>query len=115
MPKNSAKQNTTWTKELRPYFQLENVRQGAFDLAGKLFGLKFQKLDSMPTYHADVEMFEVTDVDGSLIGVLYTDYFPRAGKRTGAWMDNHHLLQKDGVNYRPIIVNVGNFTKPTAG
>jgi peptidyl-dipeptidase Dcp len=103
-------------EELRPYFQLENVRQGAFDLAGKLFGLKFQKLDSMPTYHADVEMFEVTDVDGSLIGVLYTDYFPRAGKRAGAWMDNlTPQYKKDGVNYRPIIVNVGNFTKPTAG
>jgi peptidyl-dipeptidase Dcp len=103
-------------EELRPYFQLENVRQGAFDLAGKLFGLKFQKLDSMPTYHADVEMFEVTDADGSLIGVLYTDYFPRAGKRAGAWMDNlTPQYKKDGVNYRPIIVNVGNFTKPTAG
>ena len=103
-------------EELRPYFQLENVRQGAFDLAGKLFGLKFQKLDSMPTYHPDVEMFEVTDVDGSLIGVLYTDYFPRAGKRAGAWMDNlTPQYKKDGVNYRPIIVNVGNFTKPTAG
>ncbi len=103
-------------EELRPYFQLENVRQGAFDLAGKLFGLKFQKLDSMPTYHADVEMFEVTDADGSLIGVLYTDYFPRAGKRAGAWMENiTPQYKKDGVNYRPIIVNVGNFTKPTAG
>lgn len=103
-------------EELRPYFQLENVRQGAFDLAGKLFGLKFQKLDSMPTYHADVEMFEVTDADGSLIGVLYTDYFPRAGKRAGAWMENiTPQYKKEGVNYRPIIVNVGNFTKPTAG
>jgi peptidyl-dipeptidase Dcp len=58
-------------EQLRPYFKLDNVRKGAFDLAGKLWGLKFKKLEGMPTYHADVEMFEVTDADGSLIGVLY--------------------------------------------
>ena len=75
-------------EQLRPYFKLENVRQGMFDLVGKLYGLKLEKLDSMPTYHPDVEMFKVTDADGSLIGVLYTDYFPRAGKRAGAWMEN---------------------------
>lgn len=102
-------------EQLRPYFKLENVRQGVFDLAGKLWGLKFKKLDGMPTYHADVEMFEVTDADGSLIGVLYTDYFPRPGKRAGAWMNNiTEQYKKDGKNYRPIIANVGNFTKPTA-
>ena len=101
-------------EQLRPYFKLENVRQGMFDLVGKLYGLKLEKLDSMPTYHPDVEMFKVTDADGSLIGVLYTDYFPRAGKRAGAWMENiTPQYKKDGVNYRPIIVNVGNFTKPT--
>ena len=102
-------------EELRPYFKLDNVRKGAFDLAGKLWGLKFKKLEGMPTYHADVEMFEVTDADGSLIGVLYTDYFPRPGKRAGAWMNNiTEQFVKDGKNHRPIIVNVGNFTKPTA-
>nr|MBP6634852.1 M3 family metallopeptidase [Paludibacter sp.] len=102
-------------EELRPYFKLDNVRKGAFDLAGKLWGLKFKKLEGMPTYHADVEMFEVTDADGSLIGVLYTDYFPRPGKRAGAWMNNiTEQFVKDGKNHRPIIINVGNFTKPTA-
>ncbi|MBP1677780.1 MAG: peptidyl-dipeptidase Dcp [Bacteroidetes bacterium] len=101
-------------EQLRPYFKLENVRQGVFDLATKIYGLKFKKLDGMPSYHPDVEMFEVTDADGSLIGVLYTDYFPRAGKRAGAWMENiTPQYKKDGVNHRPIIVNVGNFTKPT--
>jgi len=100
---------------LKPYFKLENVRQGVFDLASKLYGLKFKKLDNMPLYHPDVEAFEVSDADGSLIGVLYTDYFPRAGKRAGAWMENiTPQYKKDGVNHRPIICNVGNFTKPTA-
>lgn len=101
-------------EELRPYFKLENVRQGVFDLASKLYGLKFTKLENMPSYHSDVEMFEVKDANDSLIGVLYTDYFPRAGKRAGAWMENMTpQYKKDGVNHRPIIVNVGNFTKPT--
>lgn len=102
-------------EELRPYFQMENVRQGAFDLASKLYGLTFKKLEGMPVYHPDVEVFEVNDADGSLIGVLYTDYYPRAGKRAGAWMnDIRGQYKKDGVNHRPIIINVGNFTKPTA-
>ena len=101
-------------EQLRPYFKLENVRQGVFDLATKLYGLKFKKLEGMPAYHPDVEMFEVSDANGSLIGVLYTDYFPRAGKRAGAWMENiTPQYKKNGVNHRPIIVNVGNFTKPT--
>lgn len=100
---------------LKPYFKLENVRQGVFDLATKLWGLKFKKLEEMPIYHKDVEVFEVSDADGSLIGVLYTDYFPRPGKRAGAWMENiTPQYKKDGVNHRPIICNVGNFTKPTA-
>ena len=100
---------------LRPYFKMENVRQGAFDLAGTLWGLKFTKLEGMPIYHSDVDVFEVNDADGSLIGVLYTDYYPRAGKRSGAWMSDFKAqYKKDGVNHRPIIVNVGNFTKPTA-
>lgn len=102
-------------EELRPYFKLENVRKGVFALATKLWGLQFKPLQNMPKYHPDVEAFEVTNADGSLIGVLYTDYFPRAGKRAGAWMNNvTEQYIKDGVNHRPIIVNVGNFTKPTA-
>lgn len=99
---------------LRPYFKLENVRQGVFDLASKLYGLKFKKLSDMPVYDPDVEVFEVNDADDSLIGILYTDYFPRAGKRAGAWMNNiEDQYIKDGKNNRPIICNVGNFTKPT--
>jgi len=100
---------------LKPYFKLENVRQGVFDLTTKLFGLKYKKIDGMPIYHPDVEVFEVTDANDSLIGILYTDYFPRAGKRAGAWMNNiSEQYIKDGVNHRPIICNVGNFTKPTS-
>jgi len=101
-------------ESLKPYFKLENVRQGVFDLASKLYGLKFKKLTGMPVYHPDVEVFEVDNADGSLIGILYTDYFPRAGKRAGAWMNNiTEQYVKDGVDHRPIICNVGNFTKPT--
>ena len=101
-------------EQLRPYFKLENVRKGVFDLTTKLFGLKYEKLEGMPVYHKDVEVFKVTDADGKLIGILYTDYFPRAGKTVGAWMSNfQEQYIKDGVNQRPIIVNVGNFTKPT--
>jgi len=102
-------------EELKPYFKLENVRQGVFDLATKLYGLQFVKLQNMPIYHPDVEVFEVKDKDGSLIGILYTDYFPRAGKHAGAWMNNiSEQYKKAGINHRPIICNVGNFTKPTA-
>ena len=100
---------------LRPYFKLENVRQGVFGLATKLYGLKFKKLTDMPVYDPDVEVFEVSNADGSLIGILYTDYFPRAGKRAGAWMNNiTDQYKKDGINHRPMICNVGNFTKPTS-
>jgi len=100
---------------LRPYFKLENVRQGVFGLATKLYGLKFKKLSDMPVYDPDVEVFEVSNADGSLIGILYTDYFPRAGKRAGAWMNNiTDQYKKDGINHRPVICNVGNFTKPTS-
>ena len=99
---------------LRPYFKLENVRQGVFNLASKLYGLKFEKLKDMPVYDPDVEVFKVTDASDSLIGILYTDYFPRPGKRAGAWMNNIvDQFKKDGINHRPIICNVGNFTKPT--
>ena len=100
---------------LKPYFKLENVRQGVFDLASKLYGLKFEKLKDMPVYDPDVEVFKVTDAKNALIGILYTDYFPRAGKRAGAWMNNIvDQYKKNGINNRPIICNVGNFTKPTS-
>jgi peptidyl-dipeptidase Dcp len=101
---------------LRPYFQLENVRQGAFSVAGKLYGLTFEKRSDIPKYHEDVETFEVKDADGSLIGILYTDFFPRESKRGGAWMSNFREQYKQaGENIRPVIVNVGNFSKPTEG
>ena len=99
----------------KAYFKLENVRKGAFDLAGKLWGLQFKQLEDMPVYNPEVEVFEVSDSDGSLIGILYTDYFPRAGKRAGAWMNEvSPQYVRDGVNHRPIVINVGNFTRPTA-
>ena len=98
-------------EQTKPYFQMENVRQGVFDLTTDLFGLQYEKLENIPTYHADVEGFKVTDADGSLIGVILTDYFPRSTKRGGAWMTNF-VEQELGV--RPVIVNVGNFAKPTA-
>jgi len=101
---------------LRPYFKMENVRQGVFDVAGKIWGLKFKKLEGRPAYHPEVEAFEVTNADGSLIGVLLTDYYPRPGKRAGAWMNNYkEQYYRNGKNLRPVIVNVGNFTRPSAG
>lgn len=100
---------------LRPYFKLENVRQGVFDLASRLYGLQFKKLNNMPVYNPEVEVFEVLDADGSLVGILYTDYFPRAGKQSGAWMNNiSEQYIKNGINHRPVICNVGNLTKSTA-
>lgn len=102
-------------ESLRPYFKMENVRQGAFDLASKLWGLRFTALNDYPKYHPDMEAFKVTDAEGALMGILITDYFPRPGKRAGAWMNEYRNQQyKDGKNIRPIIVNVGNFTKPTS-
>ncbi len=100
---------------IRPYFKMGNVRQGAFDLAGKLWGLQFTALTDYPKYHPDMEAFKVTNADGSLVGVLITDYFPRPGKRAGAWMNEYRKQHyRDGQNIRPVIVNVGNFTKPTS-
>ncbi len=101
-------------EQTKPYFQMENVRQGVFDLTTKLFGLQYEKLEDIPVYHSDVEGFKVTDADGSLIGVILTDYFPRSTKRGGAWMTNFVNQEVlDGEDIRPVIVNVGNFAKPT--
>ena len=103
-------------EQTKPYFQMENVRAGVFDVAHRLFGLNFEQLSGIPVYHADVEGFKVTDADGSLIGVLLTDYFPRSTKRGGAWMNNMVNQEViDGVDIRPVIVNVGNFSKPVDG
>lgn len=101
---------------LRPYFQMENVRKGAFDVASKLYGIKFEKRNDIPVYDNDVEAYEVKEADGSFIGILYTDYYPRSGKRAGAWMSNfREQSDMDGKFITPIIVNVGNFSKPIEG
>lgn len=92
-------------EELKPYFELNNVRKGAFGVATKLYGLQFEKLENMPVYNPEVEVFKVTEADGSLVGILYTDYFPRAGKRPGAWMNNilPQYIDAEGVDHRPEI------------
>ncbi len=101
--------------ELKPYFKMENVRAGVFATANKLWGLNFTKLENVPVYHPEVEAYEVTDADGSHIAVFYSDYFPRAGKNAGAWMSSFRGQSiQDGVNIRPLIFNVGNFTRSTA-
>ena len=102
-------------EQTKPYFQMEKVRQGVFNLTTKLFGLQYEKLENIPVYHKDVEGFKVSDADGTLIGVILTDYFPRSTKRGGAWMTNFVNQEVvDGADIRPVIVNVGNFAKPTA-
>lgn len=99
---------------LRPYFKLENVRQGAFDVATRLFGITFEERPDVPVYHPDVKAFEVMEEDGRHIGLLFVDYFPRASKRGGAWMNAYRKQQKvGGKTVTPVIVNVGNFSKPT--
>ena len=102
---------------IKPYFKMENVREGVFEAAHRLYGLNFETLDSIPSYHPDMEGFKVTDSDGSFVGILLTDYYPRPSKRGGAWMSNfrNQYVDEDGHDVRPIIVNVGNFTKPSAG
>lgn len=100
---------------IKPYFQLSAVRQGAFDVANKLYGISFEPLEGMPVYHPDVEVFKVVDKDGSYLGIFMTDYYPRPGKRAGAWMGNFsEQYIMDGNDIRPVVYNVGNFSKPTA-
>lgn len=101
-------------EELKPYFKMENVREGVFEVANRLFGLRFRKLDNVPIYHPEVEAYEVLDADGSHLAVFYSDYFPRQGKNAGAWMSSfRNQVIRDGENIRPLIYNVGNFTRPT--
>ena len=98
---------------IKPYFRIENVLQGAFDCASKLYGVKFVKRNDIPVYYNGVETYEVLDNDGKHLGIFYTDFFPRASKRQGAWMTNF-VNQRNigGDNVRPMIVNVCNFTAP---
>ncbi|MFA9186572.1 M3 family metallopeptidase [Flavobacterium sp. FBOR7N2.3] len=101
-------------EKLKPYFQLEKVLEGAFTIAGKLFGLTFTEIFDIDKYHEEVMTYEVKDEFGELVAVFYADFFPRKGKRNGAWMTSFKSQYiKDGVNERPHISNVCNFTKPT--
>lgn len=99
---------------LKPYFQLENVLNGAFEVANKLYGLIFTEVHNIDKYHKDVQTFEVTDEFGNLVAIFYTDFFPRKGKRNGAWMTSYKSQWiKNGVNDRPHISIVCNFTPRT--
>ena len=102
-------------EELKPYFRLENCIDAVFSLANRLYGLEFIELDNVPVYHEDVKVYEVKDADGRHMALFYADFFPRASKRGGAWMtDFRGQSIRDGVEYRPFISTVMNFTKPTA-
>lgn len=101
-------------EKLKPYFKLENVIDGAFIVTKKLFGLNFEIINTIDKYHQDVLTYKVTDEKGEFISILYADYFPRAGKRNGAWMTSYKSqFIKDNTNERPHISIVCNFTKPT--
>lgn len=100
--------------ELKPYFKLENVRDGMFWVATKLFGITFEKLNNVPLYHTDAEVFKVSEAGGSLVGLLYLDYFPRDSKRVGAWCSSfRRATYENGKRVHPISTIVCNFTKPT--
>lgn len=102
-------------EKLKPYFQLEKVLNGAFKIAEKLYGISFKEVHDIDKYHPDVQTFEVTDESGNLTAVFYADFFPRKGKRNGAWMTSFKPQYiKDGINERPHVSIVCNFTKPTA-
>jgi Zn-dependent oligopeptidase len=100
---------------LKPYFKIESVLAGVFDISAKLYGLSFKKNADIATYHEDVDAYEVYDKDGEFLSLLYTDFFPRAGKRAGAWMTSYRSMYTlEGKVVRPHISIVCNFTKPTA-
>ena len=101
---------------LRPYFELSRVKEGVFGLATRLYGITFRRNPDIPVYHPDVDAYEVFDTDGSYLAVLYTDFHPRAGKRSGAWMTSYkeQWTEADGTDSRPHVSVTMNFTKPTA-
>jgi len=101
---------------LRPYFELEKVKEGVFGLATRLYGITFKKNADIPVYHKDVDAYEVLDKDNKTLAILYTDFHPRTGKRAGAWMTEYKgqwIDEKTGENSRPHVSIVMNFTKPT--
>ena len=101
--------------ELRPYFELENVKKGVFNLANKLYGLTFVKNPNIQVYHPEVDAYDVFDAKGKFLAVYYCDFHPRDGKRGGAWMNDYKPQYRDGkTDSRPHIVNVMNFTRATA-
>ena len=102
---------------LRPYFELTKVSEAVLGLATTLYGIHFAPRPELPVYHPDVRAYEVTDADGSYLGLLYTDFFPREGKQSGAWMNNlqEQYHTASGEDHRPHIVLVMNFTPPTEG
>ena len=101
-------------EQLKPYFKLENVINGAFTVAEKLFGLKFEEINTIDKYHDDVLTYKVVDAEDNLVSIFYADFFPRAGKRNGAWMTSYKpQMIKNGKNERPHVSIVCNFTKPT--
>jgi len=101
-------------QELKPYFSLNNTRNGIFQVTEKLYGLKFKQLNDVPKYHDEVTVWEVTEADGTHVGILYMDFFPRASKRGGAWMTSYRSQKTvDGQRKAPVISIVCNFTKPT--
>ena len=102
-------------EQLKPYFKLENVIDGVFTIAQKLYKLRFVEVQDIPKYHKDVKTYQVFDDKDNFIAIFYADFHPRAGKRAGAWMTQYKgQFKKDGVNERPHVSNVCNFTKPTA-
>jgi peptidyl-dipeptidase Dcp len=101
-------------EELRPYFSLENVRKGVFQVTEKLYGIQFKELNNVPKYHQDASVWEVTEANGTLVGVIYMDFFPRDSKRGGAWMTSYRTQKTvDGKRLAPVISIVCNFTKPS--
>ncbi len=103
-------------EKLRPYFKLENVINGVFGLATRLYGISFQVNPAIPVYHPDVKAYEVQDSDGTFLAILYADFFPRESKSSGAWMTNYkeQWREPDGTDSRPHVSITTNFTKPTA-
>lgn len=100
---------------LKPYFQLENCIDAVLGLATRLYGIQFNERTDIPVYHKDVHVFDVTDADGSHLALFYADFFPRASKRSGAWMTEFRgqSIDADGIEHRPFISIVTNFSKPT--